>query len=58
MRKVILTLEDGFAIDKSYLPIDKRCNENLDFCTEGVNLDVTIAEQEIDFSVIKYGDIK
>lgn len=58
MRKVILTIDDGFAVGRSYLPIDKRCNENLDYCTEGVKIEFADAEQEIDFSVIKFGDIK
>jgi peroxiredoxin len=58
MRKVILTISDGFAVDRSYLSIDKRCNEDIDLCDESIKIDVTQAEQAINFTIIKFGDIK
>lgn len=58
MRKVILSIQDGFAVGKSYLSIDSACIDNEDNCTEAIKIDTTLASQELNFSVIKYGDVR
>ena len=58
MRKVILTIEDGFAVDKSFLSVSSDCNDDVAKCIEAIAIDTTLQEQEINFTVIKYGDVR
>ncbi|GLR16403.1 redoxin domain-containing protein [Portibacter lacus] len=58
MRKVILHIQDGFSVGKSYLSIDATCNDNVDNCIEAIKLNTDSESQLINFKVIKYGDIK
>lgn len=58
MRKVILSLKDEFNVGKSWQAIDSRCSENEDLCKESIRIDPNLAQQTIDFTVIKYGDVK
>ena len=58
MRKVILSIQDGFAVGKSYLAVDGRCNDSLSNCTESIQIDTSLTTQELSFRVIKYGDMK
>lgn len=58
MRKVILTIDDGFGIDRSYMGLNSACSENVDNCKEMISIDTTLPEQEINFTVVKFGDVR
>jgi len=58
MRKLILQLKDEFLVGRSWVGIDSRCLEDPDNCTEAVKIDQDIENQEINFKVIKYGDVR
>ncbi len=58
MRKVILNIQDGFQVNRSYISLDSGCGEDTSRCKESVKIDTDLEEQAINFTVVKYGDVK
>ncbi len=58
MRKLILQLEDKFPVNKSYLSLDSSCKTEETKCVSSIKIDLNKANQTINFTVIKIGDVK
>ncbi|WP_235295636.1 redoxin domain-containing protein [Portibacter marinus] len=58
IRKLILQLKDEFKVGKSWQAIDSRCGTSSEYCKESIPILMNLDQQNIDFTVIKYGDVK
>jgi hypothetical protein len=58
MRKVILSIQDNFSINKSYLSVLSACDIDPEQCIEAATIDTSKENQEINFTIIKYGDVR
>lgn len=58
IRKLILGINEVFPNNKSFLSINSDCASSIDNCTESIPIDLNSAINEINFKLLKYGDVR